>query len=340
MNTSTTTFMNIHILVICLLMSTSLATYAQTQPSFAILEAMDKECTAFLQKMPPALQSQQAQAVRQAMDGSDEALRRIRNSRNVSPQLPAEVDTAYVRPNLCVFTPRNCAIKPRPVVLYLHGGGWTFGSINSCARFCAALALQGNCIVAALNYRLSPEYPYPAPLNDCRDALDYIKSNAISWHGATTRVFIIGDSAGGNLALALGMSETGICGVMPIYPVTALYPIDSASWKTYAKGYGNDAELLQTFFKAYAQGYEHEALVSVADAPDSLLLRLPRTLVLSAGRDILLDQAKSFVCRMKQLGHRQTQQIVFPTATHLFITVDGQPTAFAEAVKLAAEFIQ
>lgn len=313
---------------------------AQTQPSFSALEAMDKECTTFLQKMSPMLQNQQAQAVRQAMEGQNDALQQIRNSRNVPPQLPAEVDTAYVRPDLSIFSPRNCAVKARPIVLYLHGGGWAFGSINSCARFCSALALQGNCLVAALNYRLSPEYPYPAPLNDCRDALAYIKSNAVSWNGDTARVYVIGDSAGGNLAIALGISKTGICGVMPIYPVTALYPIDSVSWKAYAKGYGNDAELLQTFFKAYAPRHEHEALVSVADAPDSLLLRLPRTLVLSAGRDILLDQATSFVSRLKQLGHKQVQQVVFPTATHLFITVDGQPTAFAEAVKLAAEFIQ
>lgn len=331
---------HINKLAIALLMATPSMALAQTQPSIASFEAMDRECTAFLQKMPPTLQGRQAQAVRQAMEGRSDALQQIRNSRNVPPQLPAELDTAYVRTDLCVFTPQSCAINPRPVVLYLHGGGWTFGSINSCARFCAALALQGNCIVAALNYRLSPEHPYPAPLNDCRDALTYIKSHTIAWHGDSTRVFVIGDSAGGNLALALGMSESGISGVMPIYPVTALYPIDSPSWKTYAQGYGNDAELLQTFFKAYAHGHEQEALVSVADAPDSLLLRLPRTLVLSAGRDILLDQATSFVSRLKQLGHKQAQQIVFPTATHLFITVDGQPTALAEAVKLAAEFIQ
>lgn len=332
--------MNIHALATALLMAASSTTYAQTQPSFAALEAMDSECTDFLQKMPKTLQSQQAQAVRQAMVGQYEALRQIRDSRNVPPQLPAEVDSDYVRPDLCVFSPRNCAIKPRPIVLYLHGGGWAFGSINSCARFCAALTLQGNCIVAALNYRLSPENPYPAPLNDCREALAYIKSQATVWQGDTARVYIIGDSAGGNLALALGMTEAGICGVMPIYPVTALYPIDSPSWKTYAQGYGNDEELLLTFFEAYAQGHEHDALASVADAPDNLLLRLPRVLILSAGRDILLDQATSFVSRLNQIGHKQVQQVVYPTATHLFITVAGQPTAFAEAVKLAVEFIQ
>lgn len=317
-----------------------MAAYAQAQPSFAVLEAMDKECTAFLKKMPPARQHQQMQAVKQAMAGQYDALWQIRNSRNEPPTLPVEVDTEYVRPDLCVFSPRNCSLRPRPVVLYLHGGGWTFGSINSCARFCAALALQGNCLVAALNYRLSPEHPYPAPLNDCIDALNYIKSQATAWRGDTARLSIIGDSAGGNLALALGMSEAGIYGIMPIYPVTALYATKSASWQTYAQGYGNDAELLQAFCEAYAQGHEHDVLVSVADAPDNMLLRLPRTLFLSAGRDILLDQATAFVSRMKQCGHKQAQQVVFPTATHLFITVKGQPTAFSEAVKLAAAFIQ
>jgi len=149
-----------------------------------------------------------------------------------------------------------------------------------------------------------------------------------------------GDSAGGNLAIALAMCEKGISAVVSIYPVTELYETPSASWTKYAQGYGNDAELLLTFNEAYAHGNERDPFVSLSLAPDSLLCSLPRVLLLSAGRDILLDQTTAFADRLRAAGHTQTTHVVFPTATHLFISVPGQPTAFAEAVKLVADFLQ
>lgn len=315
--------------------------WAQTpQPTFEALEAMDRECTAFLQAMPADRQHQQALAVNRAAQGDTAQLCRIRASRNTTPELPAGVEATYVRPDLCLFSPKTCALLPRPVMLYLHGGGWAFGSINSCASFCAALALRGNCCVVALNYRLSPESPYPAALDDCRSALSYIRAHATEWGCDTARISVGGDSAGGNLALALAMSDGGLYAALPIYPVTELYEVPSASWQKYAQGYGDDAELLLSFCAAYAAGQERDPFASVGLASDSLLRRLPRTLMLSAGRDILLDQGTAFVQRARRAGHQAIEQVVYPTATHLFITVPGQPTAFAEAVKLAASFVQ
>lgn len=328
-------------IVISLLLSlTSLAGHAQEQPSFAVLEAMDRECSTFLSGMPANRQHEQAVAIRQAMAGHPAALRNIRQGRNTPPQLPADVQAAYVRPDLCLFSPRTCSLRPRPLLLYLHGGGWTFGSINSCAKFCAELAIRGNCCVAALDYRLAPEHPYPAALDDCRRALAYIHRQAEEWNCDTTRISIGGDSAGGNLAIAAAMEDRRLYGLLPIYPVTKLYAVPSPSWEKYGKGFGNDTELLLTFYDAYTSSHVQDPSVSVGDAPDSLLLNLPRTLVISAGRDILLDQGTAFVQRLHQIGLSHASQVVFPTATHLFITVPGQPTAFEEAVKLAAAFIQ
>lgn len=147
-----------------------------------------------------------------------------------------------------------------------------------------------------------------------------------------------GDSAGGNLALATAMSASGIRKVIPIYPVAKLFTERTPSWEKYAKGYGNDAELLEAFNEAYANRQERNPLVSVGLCDDDALKTLPPALFISAGHDILLDQTAELVQRLHNLG-RPVIYRVYPTATHLFITVPGQPTAFEEAVKDVSRFL-
>ena len=117
-----------------------------------------------------------------------------------------------------------------------------------------------------------------------------------------------------------------------------LFTEPTNSWTTYALGYGDDAELLEAFNEAYAQGQEKEPFVSVGLAPDTMLRQLPPVLFISAGHDILADQGRDFIKRLKKLGI-STKYHLFPTATHLFITVPGQPTAFHKAVQLTAKML-
>lgn len=292
----------------------------------------------FLANMKPGLQHIQMMAVRKAMEGNDTELQQIRQSRNQPPTLPEGVKTFYPRENIGLFSPKHETDRKRPILLYLHGGGWCFGSINSCARFCAAVALEADCLVAALDYRLAPAHPYPAALEDCQRAVRYLQEHAADWGGDTTMIAVGGDSAGGNLALATAMSAPGISKVIPIYPVTKLFTERTPSWEKYAKGYGNDAELLEAFNEAYANRQERKPLVSVGLCDDDALKTLPPALFISAGHDILLDQTAELVQRLHNLG-RPVIYRVYPTATHLFITVPGQPTAFEEAVKDVSRFL-
>ncbi len=346
---------------------------SQTQPDLETIKAMTHECDSFLAAMPAERQHRQALAVRAAMRGDTAALRDIRRSRSQAPALPNGVEARYVRPDLCLFIPTRTAgrtgdktgqsetagrtdaagrtegaartktaMQParlRPALLYLHGGGWAFGSINSCTSFCAAVALAGDCIVAALDYRLAPAHPYPAALDDTREAFRLLRTEGTAWGIDTARVSIGGDSAGGNLAFAAAMTLSGVRSIVPIYPVTLLYEAPSASWTRYAKGYGNDAELLLAFEEAYAGGRAREPLASVGLASDSMLRRLPSAWVISAERDILLDQTTALVARIRRLGTVPVTQRVYPGTTHLFITVPGQPTAFRRAVEETARFI-
>ena len=317
-----------------------LTSSAQTAivPSTAKQQRMLDEERSFLSQMKPGLQHTQMLAVRAAISGHDTALQQIRQSRNVAPALPEGVKALYPTPNLCVFMPDRVSTRQRPVLLYLHGGGWCFGSINSCTRFCAALAMKADCCVAALNYRLSPANSYPAPLDDCKAAFAYLKQHATEWGGDTTQVSVGGDSAGGNLALSTALSVRGVCKVIPIYPVTKVFTVPSASWQKYAQGYGNDAELLEAFNEAYARHEAHNPRVSPGLASDSALQCLPPMLILSAGHDILFDQTAELASRLQRVGH-PLRYHVFPTATHLFITVPGQPTAVNEAVNAVADVI-
>lgn len=326
--------------LMCLLAFTapSVPVASQTLPSDTLQQDMLAEELTFLKNMKPSLQHEQMLAVRKAINGNSAALEQIRASRNKAPELPEGVNATYLRPDLCLFSPTEAAKRQRPLLLYLHGGGWCFGSINSCARFCAALSLEADCCVAALNYRLSPAYPFPTPLNDCREAFRFLKEHAGEWGCDTAHVSVGGDSAGGNLALATAMTEKGVHKVVPIYPVTKLFTERTASWENYAVGYGNDAELLKAFNEAYAAGEERNPLVSVALADDTTLKALPPVLIVSAGHDILFDQTAELAERLKHLGNHLSYH-VFPTATHLFITVPGQPTAFREAVKTVGAFL-
>lgn len=307
-------------------------------PSEQIIGQMQIEERAFLCGMPSGLQHRQMLAVRDAMRGDYSALDQIRLSRNVVPTLPDGIKTIRPTDNLCIFSPTEPSGRKRPLLLYLHGGGWCFGSINSCARFCASLALLSDCCVAALAYRLSPQVAFPTPLNDCKEAFTYLKAHADEWGCNPSRISIGGDSAGGNLALATALSVSDVHKVIAIYPVTKLFTESTPSWEKYACGYGDDAELLEAFCEAYAGSEANNPLASVGLADDDALRTLPPVLIISAGHDILFDQTAEFAHRLRALHHPLSYH-VYPTATHLFITVPGQQTAFTEAVKTVGSFL-
>lgn len=327
--------------ILTTLLSLSLFTslHAQIVPTPALQARMQEEEKTFLQQMKPGLQHTQMLAVRAAMAGDTTALTAIRKSRNVPLQIPDDITAQYLTPHLCLFKPAGEMDHKRPVLLYLHGGGWCFGSINSCARFCMAVARDARCCVAALDYRLAPTHPFPAPLEDCIQAFRYLKQHAGEWGGDSTRISIGGDSAGGNLAIATALSTDGVYSLIPIYPVIQLTPTDSPSWRTYATGYGNDAELLKAFNEAYGGESVTQPLASVGLASNEALQELPPVLLLSAGHDILLDQGTAWAQRLQRLGH-PLEHHVFPTATHLFITVPGQEAAFHEAVRIVSNHLE
>lgn len=293
----------------------------------------------FLQNMPSDLQHKQTLAILRAIDGDNKELMAVRNSRNTQPKYSDNVETKMITPTMRIYEPKGSQGRRLPVLLYLHGGGWTFGSINSCGRFCNAMTASSEMRVIALDYRLAPEHPYPEGLNDCITAINYIINHAAELHIDVNHITIGGDSSGGNLALATALSEkcrNKIESLLLFYPVTKAFDDGSESWQRYGKGFGLDAEIMDAFNRAYTVNADSRCTaISVGLCSDEELNLLPRTLLIAAERDILRDQGLDLAERMRE----KIQRIEYKGTVHLFITVPGQDTAFDKAVKDAIRFI-
>lgn len=316
--------------------------------------ALLNEADDFIDMLNDGRQDRQADAIFHAIGGNSAELATLRNSRNSLGTLSDKVERTDIHGEAAsrgvamrLYRPKDSAGKQIPLLVYLHGGGWTIGSINSCASFCDELAASGNVMVLAVDYSLAPENNYPKGLFDCVSAVEYAFAKAKEWGSSPESVSIGGDSSGGNLALAtcLYLQDDSsfnhtIKSLLLFYPVVKAYNDKSDSWKKYSRGYALDSRLMEAFNKAYiAEGDCHDPVVSPADATDDQLRKLPPMLIISAERDILCDQGKEFTSRVKNLGNN-VERIEFPGAVHLFITVKGQPTAFNKAVALSGKFLK
>lgn len=317
-------------------------------------QSMETEAREFISNLPSGLQHKQEQAVRAAINGDFSALNEVRSSRNTPSELPEGVSSENINGKYRLYVPKGMARKA-PLLIYLHGGGWCFGSINSCSRFCASLAKEAEIAVLAVEYPLAPEHPYPAALNACIEALTYAVDNALELGIDPNLISIGGDSAGGNLALATALrmiyteeqlKDTPYLAMLPkikslvlFYPVVKAWNDGSDSWKEYESGYGLDGKIMEAFNEAYVEGNDPQLpLISPYNAASTHLSKLPPTLIVNADHDILKDQGEAMYDRLKEAGV-EAERVVLPGTTHLFITVAGQPSAFNKSVALAKEFL-
>ncbi|MCP8970123.1 alpha/beta hydrolase [Ectobacillus ponti] len=111
-----------------------------------------------------------------------------------------------------------------PALLWIHGGGYVLGDVDGDDELCIRFVKEANCVVASVNYRLAPEHPYPAPIEDCYAALKWIADEAASLNIDSDRIGVAGASAGGGLTAALTLlardrNYPSLCFQMPLYPM-------------------------------------------------------------------------------------------------------------------------
>lgn len=194
----------------------------------------------------------------------------------------------------------------RPVVVYLHGGGWTLGSVEVYDPVTRALANAAQAIVVSVDYRLAPEHPFPAPLDDCMTALRWIAKNAATFEGDASRLAIAGDSAGGNLAAVcalLARDEGGpdLALQALVYPVTDS-DLTTGSYRENGRGYLLEEAEMQWFFDCYTRGGTDRAdwRISPLRAPD--VAGVAPALVITAEFDPLRDEGEAYARRLADAG--------------------------------------
>ena len=197
-----------------------------------------------------------------------------------------------------------------PCLVYLHGGGWVIGNLQSHDRLCRSLANQARLCVVAVDYRLAPEHPFPAALDDSVAAWQWVVANADTLSIARGRIGIGGDSAGGNLAAVLALM--GRDGTLPrpmhqtlIYPVVDL----RARNHSYAKvtsGVPLTAATMHYFIDHYTPNAQDRLDWRASPALASTLAGAPPALVVTVAHDPLCAEGRDYAARLEAEGVRVT----------------------------------
>ena len=202
-------------------------------------------------------------------------------------------------------------------MLYLHGGGWVAGDLDTHAGVCGALALASGCSVFALHYRRPPEHPFPGPLEDALDALDWLHREAGPLGIDSGRLILAGDSAGANLAAAAAQDGRAprLALLLLLCPILDL-PRDSGSRARFGQGFFLSAARLAGDAGDYLQG----ARLDDPRVSPLLALAPPRAavaLIHAAACDPFRDEAVDYAARLRDAGLR-TEVTIHPGMIHYF----------------------
>ena len=197
-----------------------------------------------------------------------------------------------------------------PCLLFLHGGGWVIGNLESHDRLCRRLANLARICVVAADYRLAPEHRYPAALEDAASALQWVSGNAAALRIAPGRIGVGGDSAGGNLAAVLAlMARDGT--LPPVMFQALLYPAvdltaSSASYQRVTTGVPLTAATMHYFIGHYTPDAGSRSDWRTSPLQAASLAGCAPALVLTVAHDPLCDEGIAYAKRLEAEGVRVT----------------------------------
>lgn len=206
-----------------------------------------------------------------------------------------------------VYTPDGQG--PFPIIVYYHGGGFVLANLDTYDASARALTNQAHAVVVSVAYRLAPENPFPAAVDDADAAFRYVQENASKFNGDPKRVAVAGESAGGNLATVVAMREKQSA-APPVFELL-VYPFVSTDLKTpshQAYGQGNyfiSNNDIAWFWKNYVgegwqQNQNPEAVPLLADT--AKLQGMPPTFIITAGLDPLKDEGQAYAKKLQAAG--------------------------------------
>ena len=215
---------------------------------------------------------------------------------------------------------------PFPALVYFHGGGWVIGDIESSDGFCRILTNAAGCIVVSVGYRLAPEHPFPAAVDDAYYATLRVATNACSFGGDPTRIAVCGDSAGGNLAAVVAQIARN-CGKPALQFQLLIYPAvdaacDTPSYAENSEGYFLTRDIMQWFWNHYVQRDADRNHPYASPLRASSFAGLPPASVITAEFDPLRDEGERYAELMHAAGV-PVQLIRYDGMIHGFFTMSA-----------------
>jgi acetyl esterase len=223
------------------------------------------------------------------------------------------------------YIPR--ALRTDRILVWFHGGGWVTGGIGYSDQFCRSLADGAGCEVVSVDYRLAPEHPFPAAVEDALAAVRWAASGG-------REVVVGGDSAGGNIAAVIAQELTAVAGQLLVYPV-----LDTDRGRPSYLAYDGlvlGVAEMGWFFSQYLPRERDRADPRAAPLRAAELRDLPPAVIAVAGHDPLRDEGVAYAGRLRAAGVPVTR-LEFPSLPHGFLRFTGQvPAAAAAAGQIVA----
>jgi acetyl esterase len=236
--------------------------------------------------------------------------------------------------------PRTAA-EPLPVLAFFHGGGWCIGDLDTHDPALRQLAAEAGCAVLSLDYRLAPENPFPAAVEDCFAAVRFLAAEGRRLGLDPRRIAVGGDSAGGNLAAvtAILARDAGLLlkGQVLIYPATD-FSYARPSHEDYAEGFLLTREAMAWFGGNYIKPADHrDWRASPILAPD--LARLPPAIIVVGECDPLRDESRDYAAALREAGNEAAFHL-YPGMIHGFFTMGGAIAAADRAIAQSAALLR
>ena len=243
-----------------------------------------------------------------------------------------------------VHRPRTDA--PLPVMVYIHGGGWVWGSIDTHDHIMRGYAAGGDCAIVGPDYALSPEAAFPQALEECAAVVRWVAKNGAAWGLDPARIVLGGDSAGGNLALAVALllqqtdPELKLAGLLLNYGVYDSR-LDTPSSVEFATGHTLTREKMDFYWRCYcpreADRLHPLAAPLRADAAD--LAKLPPCLMHVAELDVLASENDAMAKRLREAGVT-VESTTFPGVLHGFLRAMNHVSATDRAIAEAGAWLR
>ena len=237
---------------------------------------------------------------------------------------------------------RPTADATLPVLVWLHGGGWVWASIDTHDRLVRELAAASGMAAISVDYALSPEARFPQAVLECVDAVRKIAASAADWGIDPARIVIGGDSAGGNLAAAVAIALRGgdgpkLAGLHLAYPVTDA-DFETPSYREFAEGYGLTRAGMQAYWNLYLRDPADRLNPLAAPLRDPQH-NLPPTLVQVAELDVLRSEGERLAAKMAQAGGQASLK-TYPGMLHGFLRYTQSVTTARTAVADAGTWLR